>query len=205
MNLATIEMERPKAIEAFKTYRAAVRARHFIEDEQLLRGYRELARGRRLISLTQAFETAGLMDVEVRDFKGLVTISKAPKLAICEADAKRCILTRNDGRPRFHSDRERDLKQPAKLVGEGYVRGPADLLPRNWAPVMETVVPLAPVALRPARGLGGYHVLWEVERWSVKPVPPGDPALLKYIGGDLWAVIAIWDLTELEKLVLMGR
>jgi hypothetical protein len=37
------------------------------------------------------------------------------------------------------------------------------------------------------------------------PRPPGDPALLRPIGGDLYAVEAVWDLTELEQLVLSQR
>lgn len=31
-----------------------------------------------------------------------------------------------------------------------------------------------------------------------------DPALLKHIGGDLWAVVAVWNLTDLEMAVLAG-
>ena len=37
------------------------------------------------------------------------------------------------------------------------------------------------------------------------PRPPGDPALLRHVGGDVYAVEAVWELTELEKLVLSGR
>jgi hypothetical protein len=47
-------------------------------------------------------------------------------------------------------------------------------------------------------------VLWEAD-WKVHPVPPGDPALLKHIGGDLYAVVAVWDLTPLEQAVLAAR
>jgi hypothetical protein len=36
-------------------------------------------------------------------------------------------------------------------------------------------------------------------------MPPEDPALLKHIGGDLYAVLAVWNLTELERAVLSGR
>ncbi|MGH3300400.1 MAG: hypothetical protein ACRDOK_01755 [Streptosporangiaceae bacterium] len=36
-------------------------------------------------------------------------------------------------------------------------------------------------------------------------VPPRDPALLRWIRGDLWAVVAQWDLTELERAVLSSR
>lgn len=56
MELATIEMERPKARAAFLEYRKAVREEHgkavteaqkrlALADEQIMRGYRELARG----------------------------------------------------------------------------------------------------------------------------------------------------------------
>ena len=41
----------------------------------------------------------------------------------------------------------------------------------------------------------GFHVLWEVESWT--PEPPRDPALLRHLRGDLWSVLAVWDLTEL--------
>jgi hypothetical protein len=36
-------------------------------------------------------------------------------------------------------------------------------------------------------------------------VAPRDPALLRHVRGDLWAVLATWDLTELERLVLTQR
>lgn len=47
---------------------------------------------------------------------------------------------------------------------------------------------------------------FEVEDWQRTPQPPGtDPALLKHVGGDLWAVLATWDLTPLEAAVLGQR
>jgi hypothetical protein len=51
--------------------------------------------------------------------------------------------------------------------------------------------------------LAALHVLWEVERWEL--VPPTDPALIRHIRGDLWAVLATWDLTEIERHVLAQR
>jgi hypothetical protein len=64
-----------------------------------------------------------------------------------------------------------------------------------------TIVPLIPPEHRPNRNrLPRFHILWEVEKWD--PTPPRDPALLKWIGGDLWEVVATWDLTELERAVL---
>jgi hypothetical protein len=42
-----------------------------------------------------------------------------------------------------------------------------------------------------------------VEAWN--EIPARDPALLRHIRGDLWAVLAVWDLTELERAVLGQR
>ena len=50
--------------------------------------------------------------------------------------------------------------------------------------------------------LTGYHVLWEAE-WQ--QVVPRDPFLLRHIGGDLYSVVAAWDLTDLERSVIAAR
>jgi hypothetical protein len=200
MNLATIEMDRKAAAAAVRSYRAAVRvARPIPEDVQLLRGYRQLARGRRLISLAGVFAAAGFAELTWRVYNGDRT-GQAPKLAICDATAETCFY---DGQ-HFMAERTMKIRSGA-LVGRDWVRCPIQR--ERYAPNLETIVPLVPVQLRPAGGLGGYHVLWEVESWSVaRPRrAPGDPALVKWIGGDLWAVLAVWDLTELERLIIMGR
>ena len=43
--------------------------------------------------------------------------------------------------------------------------------------------------------------LFEAE-WSIGPVAPDDPALLRPLGGNLASVICTWDLSPLEKAVL---
>jgi hypothetical protein len=63
-------------------------------------------------------------------------------------------------------------------------------------------VPLVPPNLRPARGLNRYCILFEAE-WE--PVPPTDPMLLRHLHGSLYAVLAVWDLTPLERAVIAGR
>ena len=87
----------------------------------------------------------------------------------------------------------------------GFTAGERSIHER-WAAWM-AMVPIVPPAHRPARGLGDRLVLWEADdwTWSTVPAPPGDPALLRHIGGDLYAVEATWNLTELERLVLSGR
>ena len=80
------------------------------------------------------------------------------------------------------------------------------------APVydVQTIVPIVPSdvlasirkRIRTRSSLGRFFTLFEVEEW--KPVPPVDSALLEHIGGDLYAVLATWDLTDLERAVIAG-
>ena len=44
-------------------------------------------------------------------------------------------------------------------------------------------------------------ILWEAEWETV----PRDPLLLRHLAGGLYAVMASWDLTPLERAVLKGR
>jgi hypothetical protein len=71
------------------------------------------------------------------------------------------------------------------------------------------LVPMIPADVRPAEGREkDWFVLWEVERWSNEPLlaaPDRDPFLLRHVGGDLYAVLAEWNLTDLERAVMAGR
>jgi hypothetical protein len=67
------------------------------------------------------------------------------------------------------------------------------------------MVPHIPPGLRPAHHLRNYHILWEAEWHPVAPPAPRDPALLRRIAGDVFAVVAVWELTELERAVLGAR
>jgi hypothetical protein len=66
------------------------------------------------------------------------------------------------------------------------------------------MVPMVPPDVLPPRGadLSKHFILWEVESWDVSP--PVDPILLRPIGGDLYAVVAQWDLTEIERTIIAG-
>ena len=76
---------------------------------------------------------------------------------------------------------------------------PALHLPQ--VPSATAIVPSIPPLHRPHDSLENYWLLWEAE-WTR---PPVDPALLKHLGLNLYAVLAVWDLTPLEQAVLRGR
>lgn len=194
MDMAVLEVPKPQAERAFKAYQAAVRERHNAEDEQIMRGYKAILSGKQIISLRKTMTTAGL------DAKGY------PKLAIIRADARLCWVEMNrEGGCTFMD--KRWVNDRGGIVSSVAVRVPVGTWPRTEDPTpiptrAQAIVPNIPPEYRPATGLGSYHILWEAE-WS--RVPPRDPALLKYVGGDLWAVVATWDLTEVERAVIAGR
>lgn len=190
MDLSTITMERNEARQKFLEYRHAVRERHDQEDEAIMRGYRALSRGQQVIHLSDTIKAGGLDD------EGL------PKLAVMQADLVWCHLRVSSTDVVFSDDNDNWRQRHRRRFRFGvdlFDPQPTEAWHR------QAMVPIVPPALRPADKLGNYHVLWEVPKWEKVPRPPGDPALLKRIGGDLFAVVAIWDLTPLEQAVLSGR
>lgn len=198
MKLDTIEIPADEAKVRLAEYTESLRHNRDAEDERIAAGYRAAARGMPIIRLSETIAAGGYFD------NGL------PRIAVVRADAKQCwVKIGNRGADRVEIVYADDpfLDNRGALVGRFTVRVQVDdrrpvVINRRWRG--QTVVPVVPPRHRPKRGrLGRFHVLWEVEEWA--PVPPHDPALLRHIGGDLWAVVAMWDLTELERAVLAGR
>jgi hypothetical protein len=191
MQLETITMPKVEARKAFLEYRRAVRARHNSEDEAIMRGYKALALGRQIINIRDALIASGF-DEERR-----------PRLAITRADAQRCLVrSESDGDVTFYADVTGAWNARPKTDTRrfrGLTTWPAD----QRFPVVQAqaIVPNVPPQYRPAHALAGYDVLWEAE-W--RNIAPRDPALLKHLGGDLYVVVAMWDLTPLEQAVIGG-
>jgi hypothetical protein len=187
MNLSTINVDRQQAREAFLHYRRAVRERHNREDQLLMRGYRALSQGRQVIDLKQTISAGG------QDEGG------RPKLAVARATWKKVFLIRH----RWENYAVEFLARPSWEIRSHETRAriklPADTLPpQELKREAYAVVPNVPPQLRPADKLENYFVLFEAE-WQGVPV---DPALLKHLGGSLYVVLAVWDLTPLERAVL---
>ena len=71
-----------------------------------------------------------------------------------------------------------------------------------WSGGWWASIPYIPPQFRPPHALENYHLLWEAEWRRNSGSQRRDPMLLRRIGGDLFAVVAAWDLTDVEKLVL---
>jgi hypothetical protein len=189
MNLSTIEMPKDEARERLAEYEAALKAERTAQDEAIAMGYRALARGLPLIKLSESIARGGYFG------NGL------PRIAVIRATETECYV-RWRGNDLVFNDGVSDNR--GALVGRWTVRVPIAEppdVPNLRRHGGNTIVPLIPPRCRPApRRLKHCHILWEVESWT--PVPPTDPALIRHIRGDLWAVLATWDLTELERAVL---
>lgn len=209
MNIPQILMTKDAARDAFRQYQAAVRAdrpnvRKVWRDEDvgLMQAYKQLARGHAVIDLAAVMRAAGTKTFDSCPLP-------LPLLAIVPSDAARCaVLMRSDGGATFADARDFDGWRDV-------ARRPtyATSLPAGTYPTFDgslhryrkqsTLVPLIPPALRPKFKLGNYRTLFEVESWTVEP--PRDPLLLKKLGGGLYAVLASWDLTDVERAILRGR
>lgn len=225
MDLPILSMDRASARDAFIEYRTAVResiekeletaderraailAERRAQDEAIMAGYRLLSLGRQVLSLEEAIRQGGEDD------------QHRPRLAISRADQRAVNLTRNsNGSFRIDGANSRNFSNhsdPRTLVDHAFPVGTLPMVDNfgsnKWGPVhnlnAHAMVPIVPPRFRPAQ-LERYHLLWEVGEWAdghVRARAPKDPALLRALGSGLYVVLAIWDLTELERLVLGVR
>jgi hypothetical protein len=186
MHHVPVTIARETARELWRAYQTH---RHYSTpiDREVMSAYQKLAQGRLVIKALESITTGGV------DEHGL------PKLAIARADAKICHLSMHgNGAATMAMSRRtsRGLTTtftfPAKSFG-------GDAGWRN----AEAIVPQAPLHLRPKRAMQNYHCMFEAD-WT--KAPPSDPFLLRRLGkGDLWVVLAMWDLTEVEKAALKAR
>src|SRR3989304_5479364 len=186
MELQTIEMPVEEARRAFQEYRHAIRSGKTAavnsEDAQIARCYKALTEGRQVINILEVFEQAG------EDERGY------PRLAIARADETRITVVPHSWNEAVLEMRPDDkmgwrARAHSPLAGRVF-QFPCSVLEKRRAE-MYAMVPIIPPALRPPHSLQNYHLLWE-PRWERKPRPPGDPALLKHLGGPLYAVLATW-------------
>jgi hypothetical protein len=205
-------MDPAEAQRKLDAYREFLTDRHSgkVEHEfgAAARAYAELAKGTPLIDPAEAIRSCGWR----ADGRPALAIARADQTRVhfqLERSARR--WDPNTGRwsgpwaPmewRFHAAKSRNDRQRAGdltfRVSDVTTEPPVE--PRSGT----AMVPLVPPEAYPPRGLdlAKHFILWEVESWDL--APPVDPMLLRHIGGNLWAVVAQWDLTEVERMIIAG-
>lgn len=194
MNTPTITMPTHVAREQLRHYRSQLHKRADTEYQAVAQGLEELAKGTPLLNLADCFKDVPV-DAKYR-----------PRLAIARADQRRVWFTRTSSVLGQFRTKVRDFGRPG--VGRTHtLEIPAS--PDGWYRSEYSgtaLVPMIPAPVREQVGrinLAQHFVLWEVEEWS--HTPPRDPYLLRHCGGSLYAILAEWDLTELERAVMAGR
>jgi hypothetical protein len=205
MNVNLIEMEPEEAREQLREYRRELHKRADAEYDAVASGLEALAKGRAILSLMEAIRGGGF-DEQMR-----------PRLAIARADQRqvRCTWRPNVTMVTFEpaTGWRRSTEQQSRVVDLGRRHGllRADGQPK-WVQGY-ALVPLIPARIRKERGCGRSYdnrnwILFEVEQWAderIRAEPDRDPFLLRHLGGDAYAVLAAWDLTPLEQMVMAGR
>jgi hypothetical protein len=218
MELSTVEIPRDGARKKAADYRAAAKRssdpRERREFEEIARAYRIAARDEvPLIALTPTIAAGGTVTRTHVDRRwgGEETRTNylVPNLAVCKWDAAFCYTlgVQRDGsiefidslRPHWNYTRGRVALDTQLELPDGFKAG--SQIGSYDRAAWTAMVPIVPPEHRPARGLGDRLVLWEVERWqwTSLPQPPGDPALLRHVGGDIYAVEAVWDLVTIPS------
>jgi len=193
MNTSNIIMERDKALEKMLACEDENHADSQEFNRACMEAYAELAEGRTLIHLSRSIQKAGLNE------------NGMPKLAIARADRKQVYFYWGYANPVAYYDcslnysyydrawpkLRRFVRMGTQHTGKNYRSGFA-------------LVPEIPADVRPEKGQKkDWYILWEVEKWEDKPlIPPKDPYLLKHIRGELYAVVAEWNLTEVERAIM---
>lgn len=196
MNTPLITEDPKVAREKLAAVRRQLHRRADTEYAAIAQGYEQLAQGRPLLNLRDCFLQCPA-DAQGR-----------PRLAIARSDRKQVhVSRRGQGRVRFDTRSVWSWRNP-------------DRFPELWLDIEWTgqardgyaLVPIIPADVRAKIPLGvadrDCQILWEVEQWSDRALgaqADRDPYLLRHLGGDLYVVLAEWDLTELERAVMAGR
>lgn len=207
-----VTLNKDDALEKFNEYKAALRVSRSQHDRMMKAVYGALSEGLGVINPRAAIVKAGVEPINLH-----------PKLAISRADRETVFFKRDHWNDTaYFSSSERFFlsgsNKSAQAKRDQFALGVGDL-PRVpdggvwdrarplYHEIVKATVPIVPPEHRPTEGaLHGFSILWEVEKWEALPRPrraPGDPMLLKPLAQTgLYAVMAHWDLTDIEKMVL---
>lgn len=199
MDLQPIEMSWKQGRETLKQYTAILKEKRTAEDIAILKSTKAILAGKIVIRLVDAVKNGG---VDVRGLPRIAVARADDKFVKCSSRGNECWMVGSSTRDEWVSDYGKGRNS---VVGRRTMAKPRGFKFELDGALQErceakAIVPSIPPAHRPAEtSYDRYYVLFEAE-WDVSP--PVDPALLAPLGGGLFVVVAIWDLSDLERAVL---
>jgi len=213
LNPELLTVPKEKADELYEECRQILKQNTLMQKNQMLNDmrsiYNQLRRGNKIIDVWEAVKKAGSLE------------DGNPKLALIPADQPICIFRKDSNgsgaygyfgkRREWEQDFVVANQMPNNTFGHWktidandttnrYVHGIVDRFVKCPTPV---IPPKFLLLIPKNHGLGNYHILWEVEKWE--RIPPRDPMLLKQLTPNMFALLAHWNLTKLERAIIRGR
>lgn len=197
MNVSTIVVPQDQAEAKYEKYRKLPATQKTESDHVLQKVWKAAKAGSPIIDVATAFKETGLNELG------------QPKLAIARASWPTVYAYPGRG---FSATSGYWVRggfafscEPRWFTGDAYVRDYAlpsgtfaeDLLTKKN---LVSKVPHMPPDVRPKNNFNLYHILFEVDKWDEHY--PVDPYLLRRVAGDLFVVLAEWELTKLEASIL---
>ena len=183
------DIDRAKAATMYKEYHEGCKRFPAHKGFKIMKStLKAIEEGNSIIDLSQVIQNSGT-------FKD----TGYPRIAIAPIEETECIARLFKGGSITYGLWERNHWN---RYFKGFIKI-RDILDKRKSPALiVTQAPDVPPSLMP-NSTKGYYKLWEAEEWEVRPIPPPDPLLLKRIEGTrLFIVVAAWDLTKLEQLVM---
>lgn len=202
--LNTIEMPEEQAKKLWKEYNEVIKKRKEKYLKDLKACYYQLSKGKKLI------------DIYAIMSKTKLDVNGEPRLAIARADWKEVFFNKRDTGTGVFSDQ---TKMHWDDTQKGEVGFPSQTFPNwkrkkdkdgnatsdIWRERISAGVPLIPAKFLPEGSLENYYILWEIKDWKEFIPPARDPFLLKRLTNNLFAVLAAWDITALERSIIAGK
>lgn len=200
MNVEAISVDKDLAKQKYKEYIEAAKKQKSKEYSALRRAYRALSKGLKVIDIYQAFNDTGKK-------------SDKPKLAIVRADSTEVFFTKqSNGAGKFSRHdprnwRNHEIRSDVALPSETFEPWVGENPERPWViPNSELVtnVPIIPASVSVPKKLENYYILFEVKEWR-NNATVRDPYLLERINDNTFVVLAEWDVTDVEAIVMRSR
>jgi hypothetical protein len=195
----SISMEATAAKAAYEEYKTALaesRGGGFIREYyQLKLLYKHLSKGKKIIDLRDTIKAGGLNKFG-QPRLAVACIRHGSKVARCDYNENGSVTFSVEPNARSSWEQKDYVSLPTATLPVWKREQPLN----DYEKTFRTMIPVVPPKYLPdVKDLQNYFILWEVKNWKSLP---RDPILLRKISEFAFVVLAAWDLTDAERVIL---